>query len=184
MRPLSGFSALALAALTLVACGDPEGPTYSTPDRGLQGAWVRTRDPGPPNPAAIQGPLPADTLYVYEDLGGLWSREFLVENGGQFSKIRRCTRVRFATERPRVLVTLLGDPMVAGDTECPAIEALRPTGDLAAIAPPPAPRRLSMVPGPHYEILREGRDLLRVRTVGGEFVSTEWYRRAVWPPVD
>lgn len=170
--------AVAVLALTLAACGDPEGPTLSAPDRGLVGAWVRTVSPEPPNPAGITPVTPDDTIFFYPDRGGLWSREFLAEIGGQLTTIRRCERLRVTADSPRLLVTLFGDPMLPTSYECPAVGGLRMAGDVALPALPGSPRRLTMAPGPHWEILRQGRDRLLVRTLGGEFVVTEWYRRA------
>lgn len=173
----------AALALLLAACGDPDGPTLTVPDRGLEGAWVRI-DLRPPSPSSLYLPLPDDTVFFYPNRGGLWSREFVVDEAGVQRTVRSCPRLRYTTDGPRILVTMRGDAMTAGSAECPAIEALPGVGDLAVPAPPASPRRLTMAPGPHWEIRREGRDRLLVRSIGTEVVLTEWYRRVTWPPVD
>jgi hypothetical protein len=68
---------LALAA----GCGGDDGFSVLAPEKGLVGMWVRYQ-PAPLGFVRAMLPQPIhDTLFIANDLGGLWSREVMLSNG-------------------------------------------------------------------------------------------------------
>lgn len=158
---------VAVAGLLLAACGDPDGPTLSVPERGIEGAWLRVEDPYVP---ATTSPAHADTLFFFPTEArrlALWSRSTTtVDGAGQPHVARSCTLVSYEVSAPRLLLTV-SDPVPATLGTCPVLYASRPLGDLATA--PPAPVALTAgTRGPGFELLRDGRDRLLVRPLSDD----------------
>ena len=68
------LAAAAILAVGLLAGCDDEGPSVFAPQHDIAGVWVRY-DPRPPMAADIVLPYPLDTLFLYREGWGRWSRD-------------------------------------------------------------------------------------------------------------
>ena len=184
--PLRRPTVAAALVLALAACGDPEGPTVTVPDRGIEGAWLRVHDPNIPFQSLTGLPAYSDTLR-FSRLGdrivGVWLQRVTTPGAdGLPEALRACSYIRLATDRPRLLLDVDATAASTSGT-CPTVAFDAPAADRVPV--PGDVRPLSQVSTVTFEALREGRDLLRLRPLTGDpelrAARTEWYQR-IRPP--
>lgn len=165
---LRRLAAVAAAALLLTACGDDDGVSPLQPTRGLAGTWVLGYPPGPSMPGVARVRLPADTMRIAPALTSAWWSTEVIQNG---IVGRAYTGMAVASAGPRIYLSFSAcDTMGA---QCSFVRA----GAAADLALPDAPRRLSVVPGPHFRLVRETANRFRLEPTGFMTGETTWYYR-------
>ena len=168
-RALRPLAALGVLVAGLTACSDGRG--IFEPQRGIEGTWVRVMPPSLGNTRILVVPF-HDTLTFDRTGAGRWSYEV-----PQLDMV----------PPPRVVAQVELDPrgtmLFMNFQTC---EFCRATidGELRAdLAVPDAPRSLSVVPPPHFRIVRHGDDRLELRPITLVEATTFYERVSAPTPV-
>ena len=168
-RALAPLVALGILATGLAACSDGRG--IFAPQRGIEGTWVRVMPPSLGNTRILVIPF-HDTLTFDGSGAGRWSYEVPQAD---------------IVPLPRVVVQVALDPqgtMLFMNVQTCEVCRAAVDGEMRAdLALPEAPRSLSVVPPPHFRIVRHGDDRLELRPITLVEATTFYERVSAPTPV-
>ena len=168
-RGLQPLVALGALVIGLAACSDGRG--IFEPQRGIEGTWVRAMPPSLGNTRILIVPF-HDTLTFDRAGAGRWSYE--VPQADIVPPPRVVAQVTLAPQGTLLFMNFVPCEFCRASVD----------GELRAdLAVPERPRSLSVVPPPHFRIVRHGDDRLELRSMTMEQATTFYERVSAATPV-